>query len=140
MLEKLTHLELADGGRYPLKCDLAVLEAAQEEYGKLSIFERELSGLRKTGKKDKGGNDIYSREEPSVKAVRFALPLMINEGIDLENRRFGEKRKHFTEKDLSELLEGINIFEVAGIMHQEFVRCFEVKNPKSTQEEEKKSR
>ena len=65
---------------------------------------------------------------------------MLNEGIDLENRRSGGKRKHITEEDLAELLEGINIFEVAGTMHQEFVRCFEVKNPKSTQEEEKRSR
>ena len=136
MVEKLTYIELADG-QYPIKCDLAVLELAQEEYGRLGIFEKELSGLRKI---EKEGEEEYVHEEPSIQAIRFALPLMVNEGIDLENRYEKGKRKHISEKDLPELLTDVHVFELADMLHKEFVRCFQSKNPKSTQEEEKNSR
>lgn len=134
MVEKLTYIELADG-QYPIKCDLAVLEAVQEEYGEITIFERELLGLKKTGKKGKDGKNDYIKGEPSIKAVRFVLPLMINEGIDIENRMEKAKRKHITDKDLQELVAGVNVFNIADQLHAEFVRCFVSKNQNSTQEE-----
>ena len=134
MVEKLNYIELADGF-YPIKCDLAVLEAVQEEYGKLSIFERELSGIRKTEEKDEKGKPIYKTEEPSMRAVRFVLPLMINEGIDVENHLEGTRKKHIKESDLKCCITGVNILDIAYDLHREFVRCFETKNRNSTQEE-----
>lgn len=138
MVEKLTYIELADG-QYPIKCDLAVLELAQEEYGKLGIFERELSGLRKAKKEKEDEEEKYIQEEPSIKAVRFVLPLMLNEGIDLENRYEKGKRKHIMEKDLPGLLTDVNVYDLANALHREFCRSFQSKNPKSTQAEEKSS-
>lgn len=128
MIEKLTYIELA-GESYPIKCDLAVLEAAQEEYGTLNEFERKLAGIEEAG-----------RTEPSVKAIRFALPLMINEGIDIENAIEGGKRKHITEKELKLLLSDINVFVIANELHDEFSRCFVSKNRNSTQEAEETSK
>ena len=90
MIEKMTYIELA-GGTYPIKCDLAVLEAAQDAYGSLTEFERKLLGL--PPETDKKKETKVSRE-PSMKTVRFILPLMVNEGLDLENAKEGGKRKH----------------------------------------------
>lgn len=131
MVEKLKYITLADG-QYPIKCDLAVLEEAQEEYGSLRIFEKELGGLRKTGKVDDKGNTLYEKTEPSMKAVRFALVRMVNEGIDIENQIEKTKRKHIKEENLWELLEGTNIFGIADSLYKEFLRNFESKNPSST--------
>ena len=131
MREQLTYIKLADGN-YPIKCDLVVLEAAQEEYGKLSIFELELGGLRATGKQDENGNKIYVKEEPSMKALRFALPLMVNEGIDIENRMEQAERKHISSDDLGLLIAGVNVFELAEQLHEDFKKCFVSKNRNST--------
>lgn len=133
MIEKLTYIELGDGS-YPIKCDLAVLEAAQEEYGTLNEFERKLAGF-----KEEKGKDGSIRTEPSIKAVRLALTWMLNEGIDIENAKEGGKRKHITDLQMKELLTDANVFEVADKLHKEFSRCFVSKNRKSTQGGEKKS-
>lgn len=139
MRENFTYIELG-GENYPIKCDLAVLEAAQEEYGKLSVFEKEIGGLMDSGKKDEDGSTIYIKEEPSMKAVRFVLPLMINEGIDIENRLDGTSRKHLTDETLQESVCGTNVFTLADTLYREFLKCFESKNRNSTQEEEKSGR
>lgn len=131
MVEKLNYIELSNG-KYPMKCDLNVLELVQEEYGKLSLFERELSGLRPTGEKDEKGNSLYAREEPSVKVIRFALTLMVNEGIDIENAKRKKEREHITEQEAGVLASDVNIFDIAEKLHKEFLRCFESKNRSST--------
>ena len=135
MIEKMTYIELA-GGTYPIKCDLAVLEAAQDAYGSLTEFERKLLGL--PPETDKKKETKVSRE-PSMKTVRFILPLMVNEGLDLENAKEGGKRKHITGGDLRELLTDVNMFERADELHREFSRCFVTKNRKSTQGTAEKS-
>lgn len=139
MIEHLTYIEIC-GSSYPVKCDLAVLEAIQDEYKKLTDFEDKLSGLIPTGKRDPEGRKLYKQGEPSIKAVRFVLPLMINEGIDIENRIEGGNRKHVSEADLKEAMIRFNIFDIAHQLHLEFMKCFESKNRKSTQGEENKSR
>jgi hypothetical protein len=131
MIEKLNHIVLA-GETYPIKCDLAVLEAVQEEYGRIGIFEEKLSGLRPTGEKGENGKELYQKGEPSMKAVRFALPLMVNEGIDIENRLEGTDRKHISDEDLKELFSEVNTYEVAALLYLEFCRCFDSKNQRST--------
>ncbi len=132
MVEKLTYIELGDCV-YPMKCDLAVLEIIQEEYGTINKFEKKLIG--EVEQTDQNTKEAYT--EPSVKAVRFALPLMINEGIDIENLKEGEKRKHITENELNEMMSEFNLFEIARKLHDEFVRCFITKNRRSTQKPEK---
>lgn len=98
MIEKLKYINFEK--KYPIKCDLTVLEEIQEKYGTINEFELKLAGWMKNEKK-------LVKTEPSMKAIRFALPLMINEGIDIANE-----------------------------LHDEFSRCFEVKNQSSTQEQE----
>lgn len=139
MRENLTYIELGEE-KYPIKCTLGVLEAIQEEYGKISTFEKKLGGLEETGKKNEKGGKLYVKGEPSIKAVRFVLPLMVNDGIDMENQAEGTKRAHLTEAVLQEKLDDVNVFDLADALYREFLRCFVSKNRKSTQEEEKSSR
>lgn len=126
MVEKLSYIELGEE-RFPIKCDLAVLEMIQEEYGTVNAFELKLAGWVKDEKKK------LVKTEPSMKAIRFALPLMINEGIDIENVGNTEKKEHVSDIDLKMICSDINIFDVANKLHEEFIRCFETKNLKSTQ-------
>lgn len=128
MIEKLKYIELGEE-KYPIKCDLAVLEEIQEKYGTINAFELKLAGWVKNEEKK------LVKTEPSMKAIRFVLPLMINEGIDIENAKNGKKRKHITDAELRELCTGVNVFDVANELHDEFSRCFEVKNQSSTQEQ-----
>ncbi|MCD8097018.1 MAG: hypothetical protein LUE31_03075 [Lachnospiraceae bacterium] len=138
MREKLNNIELG-GEEFPLKCDLAVLEAIQDAGYTMTSFEMAVAGLQPTGEQDKKGKRLYRNVDPSMKVVRMALPLMVNEGIDIENRLECKSRPHITEADLQELSLG-NVFQVANVLRREFVRCFESKNPSSTQEEEKSGR
>lgn len=130
MIEKLKYIELGKE-KYPMKCDLAVLEEIQEQYGTINAFELKLAGWTKNEEKK------LVKTEPSMKAIRFALPLMINEGIDIENAKSGKKRKHITDAELKALCTDVNVFDIANELHDEFIRCFEVKNQNSTQEQEK---
>lgn len=130
MIEKLTYIQLGSE-EYPIKCDLAVLEAIQNEYGSIHKFE-----LKLVGREPKEEKKLV-KVEPSIRAIRFVLPLMINEGIDIENMQTGKKRKHITESDLKVLCTDINVFDMANELHDEFIKCFETKNQKSTQETEK---
>ncbi len=138
MREKLNYIELG-GEKFPLKCDLAVLEAIQDAGYTMNSFELAVAGLQPTGKKSEEGKELYQNVDPSMKTVRMALPLMVNEGIDIENRLEGKNRPHITEADLQELSLG-NVFQIADALRREFVRCFESKNQSSTQEEEKGGR
>lgn len=133
MREKLAYIELS-GEKLPIKCDLVVLEAAQEEYGTVNEFERKLLGIKFDENKKK------VQTEPSFKTIRFALVQMVNEGIDVENALNGEKKKHLSEAELVNLCTDVNVFEVANILHNEFERCFQAKNLKSTQEQEETSK
>lgn len=136
MIERLKYIELS-GENYPIKCDLAVLEEAQERYGTINEFEIKLAGFEvdENGKIVRNEKNKIVRKEPSFKAVRFALHRMVNEGIDIENQYTKEKKNHLSEKEISFLCTDVNVFDLADQLHDEFCRCFQSKNRKSTQEE-----
>ena len=71
------------GEKYPLKCDILVLEKIQEEYEDLSDFENKLTGFRP---EVDGDGEIVKNEEgymvgryglPDAKTVKKALTWMI---------------------------------------------------------------
>ena len=130
-MQKLTRI-IMNGKTYPIKMDLNVLEMIQEKYGTINEFERDLLGLEFTT--DDDGNQMYDKDgkplmyvrEVSVKAIKTALPAMINEGLSIEAE---ETRKEFEPVEDAFVFRNCNIsFEVLGkIIHEEFRRCFEVK-------------
>jgi hypothetical protein len=117
---------------YPYKIDLNVLERIQEEYGSVHEFERDLLGMEYS--KDEAGNQLYDedgeplmyKKEPSIKAIRTVLPLMINEGMEIEAE---EKGGIFTPAADQVILRecGVPFNLLAEIIHEEFRRCFATK-------------
>lgn len=130
-MEKLTKIML-DGTEYPIKMDLNVLEYIQETYGSINKFEMDLIGLQyligEDGKilKDKEGKPCFKEKDPSIKAIKTALPFMINEGMEIEAEDTGSKIMPIKEKDIFRKCD-IPYDDLAGIIHEEFKRCFKTK-------------
>ena len=87
MIDKINYLETKDE-KYPMAFTLNVMEALQEKYGNLNEW---------TNLAQKGG-------EPDIKALKFFMTEAINEGIEIENEKHGEKRKLLTPKQVGRIL------------------------------------
>lgn len=122
------------GEKYPLKCDILVLEKIQEEYEDLSDFENKLTGFRPEVDED---GEIVKNEEgymvgrygiPDAKTVRKALTWMIQEGLDIEGKELVEEKELVRKVDISPM-------ELGKLLRNEFSRCFERKNEQTAQRE-----
>ncbi len=139
-MEQLKRIRIA-GKEYPYKIDLNVLEQIQESYGGVHRFEMAVLGLEYL--KNKDGKQIYNKDgdacvrrvEPSVRAIRMALPLMINEGLEIEAELAGKPWEPVTEKELSRNCD-VSYEYLAELIHEEWQRCFAVKKPVPRKEEE----
>ena len=132
VMEKLRRIMIGEK-TYPFKIDLNVLEYIQEEYGTIYEFERELAGIRY--KKDENGNQIYDDAhkpvvfitEPSIRAIKTALPPAINEGLaieaDEENRPLEKVREEFIFRNCT-----VPYNVLGEMLYEEFKRCFAIKN------------
>lgn len=122
-MEKLKSI-FVGSKKYPIKMDMNVLEAIQDSYGTIAKFERELLGLRY--KKNEDGEWKLYKKEPSIKAIKTALPLMINEGLEIEAEERGTCFEPISD---SLVFRECSIpFDIlAGIIHEEFKRCFATK-------------
>lgn len=124
-MKELTKIKIA-GEEYPVKLDINVLEEIQENYGSIYQFEREILGIKNVEYDEQGTVVKMENSEPSIKAIKMVLPLMINEGMkitaDLENKEFNPVSAEmiYRECDVSyELL--------AKMIHAEFKKCFATK-------------
>lgn len=102
---------------YPVKMDLNVLETLQEKFGSIRAFEMELVGLRVSE-----DGSLYVTE-PSVRAVREALPAMVNEGLAIEAADEGRPWEPVDELRLMSECR-IAYDELARMIHEELKRCF----------------
>ena len=97
MLNKINYLE-TETERYPLVFTLNVMEAIQEKYGSIEAWS----------------NLIKRDGEPDIKALKFFITEAINEGIEIENEKTGEKRKAMTSKKAGRILTEIGISGAAN--------------------------
>lgn len=141
MFEELKHIELS-GRSYPIKCDLLVLEKIQENYGSIGEFESKL--MTWEPELDKDGNEIttedgktkYRGKFPETRAVNDALFWMTNEGESILAEKEARAPEHFSREHIVREVD-IPLTELAGLLHEEFFRCFQSKNGKTTQRKEK---
>ena len=96
MKDKINYFEV-NGTKYPLCCNLNVLEAIQEKYGSMTTWGEIVEN--KAGK------------EPKIKDLKYGFMVMINEAIDIENENLEEKRQLLTEKQVGRLLTELGIAE-----------------------------
>lgn len=87
MIDKINYLETKTE-KYPMAFTLNVMEALQEKYGNLN----------------KWANLAQESEEPDIKSIKFFMTEAINEGIEIENEKHGEKRKLLTPKQVGRIL------------------------------------
>lgn len=133
MFEKLSYIEIGDN-KLPIKCDLRVLSAIQDEYESMIAFEQKLIGMKP--KKDSNGSYIYKSDgtvdysvgEPSISVVAFAIPLFIRSGIEQAEEQGEDYSEIEWKDDLKDA--NFNYIEVALAIHQEFQRCFHRKKKK----------
>ena len=93
MQEKIKHIT-ANGLEYPLVFNLNVMEAIQEKY----------ETLEKWGELTDG-----KEREVDIKALKFGITEMINEGIDIENENNEVKRNFLTEKQVGRIVTDIGV-------------------------------
>lgn len=140
MRKKLKTIHIGDK-EYPYKIDIYVLEEIQEKYGSIEQFELDLRGLilhvDKEGKAilNEENKRQYASKEPSIKAINFILPLMIREGLEIDNK----KTDKLEVKDIMRNME-ISYEWLSEIIHEEFLRCFKLKKPEPTEEVKKEKK
>ena len=130
-MKKMSRIQIGEKN-YPMKMDLNVLEHIQEEYGSINQFERDILGIELV--KDENGKQLYTNAgdcqmrivEPSVKAIKAVLPMMINEGLAIEADIRGGRYVPVSEQEIFRSCQ-IPFGDLADIIHEEFARCFETK-------------
>lgn len=128
-MEDLKRILIGDK-TYPFRIDLNVLQHIQEEYGSISLFERELLGMRYKDEVEKedgeDGKPVLEFTEPSIKAIIAVLPMAINEGLIIE----ADEQNKPAEKVTAEFVTRnctIPYDKLSEILHEEFKRCFATK-------------
>lgn len=137
MFEELKSIEMS-GKEYPIKCDLLVLEKIQDAYDSIGAFEEGLitweAGLDESGKQmcDETGNPVIHGKFPKVRNVNDALVWMITEGEAITAEREKRTPKEISREKLVREVD-IPLIDLANKLHEEFYRCFNLKNAETTQ-------
>ncbi len=97
MVDKINYLETKTE-KYPLVFTLNVMESIQEKYGTIEAWS----------------NLIQRDGEPDIKALKFFITKAINEGLEIEAEKNGEKRKAITSKKAGRILTEIGLSGAAS--------------------------
>ena len=97
MIEKINHVSV-NGIEYPLVFNLNVMEKIQEKY----------ETIEKWGSLTEG-----KEQEIDVKALKYGITEMINEGIDIENEGKEEKREFLSDKQVGRIITELGIEKMA---------------------------
>lgn len=132
--------------KYPYKCDLIVLESIQKEYRDIFEFERKLKGLEyqldKNGNRlyDTDGTPIYDRVHFDIRALNLMLPLMINEGLQIDAWQTGKAVELVDSEEIIRKCD-IPLYDLWGMAVEEYNRCiFGKKSAQSEQPKKSRSR
>ena len=137
MFDELNYIELS-GKRYPIKCDLLVLEKIQDAYGSIGKFEEGLITWEPevddegNTKKDADGKTILHGKFPSVGAVNDALVWMASEGEAIVADQEKRKPRAIIRTEIVREVD-LPLIDLANKLHDEFYRCFNLKNVETTQ-------
>lgn len=136
MFEGLSYIELS-GEKYPIKCDLLVLEAIQEKFGSIDAFENGIMiwepKLDENGEPViEDGKEVMQGRIPDMKPLNEGLYLMVKEGETIRAEEAGEPQREITKEKIIRKVD-MSPRELARLIHDEFYRCFYIKNGKTTQ-------
>lgn len=97
LVDKINYLE-TETEKFPLVFTLNVMESIQEKYGTIEAWS----------------NLIQRDGEPDIKALKFFITEAINEGLEIEAEKTGEKPKAITAKKAGRILTEIGLSGVAS--------------------------
>ena len=97
MVDKINYLE-TETEKFPLVFTLNVMESIQEKYGTIEAWS----------------NLIQRDGEPDIKALKFFITEAINEGLEIEAEKTGEKPKAITSKNAGRILTEIGLSGAAN--------------------------
>ena len=103
------------GDKFPILCDLAILEEIQEEFGDILTFSEKLIPISETN----DGKKITKM--PDVHAICYALPRFIDEGIEAYNANHKIKIEKITQKDIFRRCD-LSLIDTAMAIYQELWR------------------
>lgn len=144
MFEELKTIELS-GKVYPVRCDLVVLEKIQNEFGSLDAFEKGIitwePELDEKGEKvkDTKGNVVNKGKLPDMQTLNTALCLMVNEGEEIQAEKEDRSPFLLSRDEIARRVD-ISPTKLALLLHDEFYRCFNPKNEKTTQDQTKQKK
>ncbi len=99
MSDKINHIKVNEI-EYPLVFNLNVMEKIQDKYESIEMW-----GDLTDGKEKEDG----TKQEIDVKALKYGITEMINEGIDIENETAETKREFLTEKQVGRIITDFGI-------------------------------
>lgn len=114
MLDKTNYLETNEE-KFPMVFSLNVMESIQDKYGTIEKW----AGL------------IQRDGEPDIKALKFFMTEAINEGIEIENEKSGEKRKSVTQKQVGRILTEIGLSGTANKIMKTISESIETNDEKN---------
>lgn len=82
--------------------------------------------------RDKDGNEIYKGKLPDMKTVNTALYLMAVEGEEITAEKENRPAVILSRNEIVRKAD-VNPRELARQLHDEYYRCFRIKNVKTTQ-------
>jgi len=97
LVDKINYLETKTE-KYPLVFTLNVMESIQEKYGTIEAWS----------------NLIQRDGEPDIKALKFFITEAINEGLEMEAEKTGEKRETISTKKAGRILTEIGLSGTAS--------------------------
>ncbi len=132
------HTITLSGEEYPIRCDLVVLEKIQEDFESINAFENGLVTWEPV--LDENGKEVLFEDGtvkcqgkfPDMKVLSAALFLMVNEGEAVQAENEGRAAKHLEKETLARKVD-MQPQKLANQLHDEFYRCFYIKNGKTTQ-------
>ncbi len=96
-----------NGKTYPIVFNINVMEQIQDEYETVEAWG-ELT-------------DVNSGKEVNVKALKFGITAMLNEGVDEWNDTHEDKREFFTPKVVGRIISELGTREMAKKMNKTVV-------------------
>ena len=126
---KLKTITIGDE-KYPIYCDLFVLNRIQDEFNmSINQFERDLIGAdvvrddEGKPKLDDNNKIILKPANINISTLMLALYLMVDEGLTIESEQSGKEYEEITQSYLSRICD-LPYTELSSVLHEEFNRCF----------------
>lgn len=130
MFEDLSRIILS-GKKYPIRCDMLVLEKIQNKYISIDVFEEKLIPYIKNKNEEE-------KKFPVAETVLDALEWMMNEGEAIEAEEEGRNPVIYTREKVARMND-MSLFKLANTLYAEFTKCFISKNAKTTQNQTEKT-